>query len=900
MAREIPFEAKDLPLKSDVSVLGGIIGEVVREQCGEEFFERLERVRRAAIDRREGHESATDALDGALGDATAAIADDLVRAFSAWFQLVNLAEQVHRIRRRLAYEADESAPVPGSVHETLQRLRDAGVGPTQVMEALSRIRLEPVFTAHPTEAVRRTLLDKEKHIARKLVERIESSLTPTEERRHRAAIRLQVSAGWQTAEYASVRPSVAQEREHVLFYLGDVLYRVLPACYESLSRALRRVWPEHDWRELPLLIAFGSWVGGDMDGNPGVGADTVRDSLLSHRALVVARYLDELQDLAQQLSQSLSRVTVAAGVLKRLEEYRSRLPSATAAIALRHREMPYRCLALLIAARLRDTLADGPAAYAHPDELLADLDLIGDSLERHGGRHAGLHLVARMRWRVRTFGFHFAALDVRQHAGVHRAALATLLGDPDWAGRPAGERTQRLREVLAAQVAVVASTDDANLSRTLDVFRALDWARGRFGTQALGLFIVSMSEDADDVLSVLALAEAAGMQPPALDVAPLFETVDDLERAPLVMARLLADPHYRAHLSTRSNRQTVMLGYSDSNKDGGLASARWALQRAQSALSAIAREAGIALDYFHGRGGTVSRGGGKTERAIRAAPAGAFSGRLRLTEQGEVIRRKYGMRAIALRSIEQTFSALIARECEPPAAPIDPRWMQAMDAMAAASRKAYQALIFETPDFVDYFRAATPIDVIERMRIGSRPSSRAPGESTVAQLRAIPWVFAWSQSRHGLPGWYGIGHGLQAAIDAVGEDVMATMAHDWAFFENLLEDTEMVLVKSDLGIAARYSALAGPLHAQFFPQIAADFEKTVALILRLRGTRELLDRDPRLKMSLRLRNPYVDPLSLLQVKLLAEWRAQGRPDGDNLEALVSTVSGIARGLQNTG
>lgn len=898
MAREIPFEPKDLPLKADVSVLGAIVGEVVREQCGEHFFHRLERVRRAAIDRREGHESGTAALDAALGDADAVIAEDLVRSFSAWFQLVNLAEQVHRVRRRLTYEADESRPVPGSVHATLARLRDAGVSADQVAAALSRIRLEPVFTAHPTEAVRRTLLDKEKHIARKLVERIEAPSTPVEERRRRAAIRLQVTAGWQTAEFATARPSVAEEREHVLYYLGDVLYRVIPACHDSLSRALRRVWPERDWRDLPRLLSFGSWVGGDMDGNPAVGPDSVRDSLLAHRALVVARYLDEVHELAGQLSQSLSRVTVSAALLARLEDYRRRFPEAAAVIAPRHREMPYRCLLVLVGARLRETLADAPHAYRGPDELLADLELVADSLARHGGRHAGLHLVQRLRLRVRTFGFHFAMLDVRQHAAVHRAAVAALLDDPEWPQRAAAERTRRLREHLASPVA--AAVDDPTLARVLDVFRALGWARTRFGPDAAGLYIVSMSEDADDVLSVLALATAAGMRSPVLDVAPLFETVDDLERAPEVLRRLFADDHYRAHLAARGHRQTVMLGYSDSNKDGGLASARWALQRAQVALSAVASESGIELDYFHGRGGTVSRGGGKTERAIRAAPAGTFSGRLRLTEQGEVIRRKYGMRAIALRSIEQTFSALIGRECEPPAAALDPRWAQAMDALSAASRAAYQHLVFESSGFVEYFRAATPIDVIERMRIGSRPSARAPGEASVAQLRAIPWVFAWSQSRAGLPGWYGLSQGLQAGVDAVGEDVMAAMAREWPFFENLLEDAEMVLVKADLGIAERYSLLAGPLHQRFFPALAADFRRTADLIIRLRGTRELLDRDPRLKQSLRLRNPYVDPLSLLQVKLLGEWRTAGRPEDETFHALVSTVTGIARGLLNTG
>ncbi len=512
-----------------------------------------------------------------------------------------------------------------------------------------------------------------------------------------------------------------------------------------------------------------------------------------------------------------------------------------------------------------------------------------------------MHPLERLLTRVRTFGFHLAALDVRQHAEVHRGALADCHGGDHWSALDAAGRRAALHAAIAGKRPPPASPDPSTRA-VLDVFRALQASAQRYGRAALGLYIISMSESADDVLAVLSLARiACNGDTPTLDVAPLFETVGDLKAAPTILSELLADPVYRAHLATRGDRQVVMLGYSDSNKDGGIAASRFALQEAQATLMEIARSAGIDLCFFHGRGGTASRGGGRTERAVMASPRGTVNGHLRLTEQGEVIHRKYGIRAIALRNIEQAFSGLLQATLIPGEDDErQPGWRQIMGEIAEASREHYRGLVYAEPEFAAYFRAATPIDVIERMKIGSRPSLRKGDSFRIEQLRAIPWVFAWSQSRHGLPGWFGLGSGLEQACAKHGVERMAEMARDWPFFRLLLEDVEMVIAKSDEGIAALYSALAGALHACYWPRIDAEWQRTRELILTLKGDTEVLNYDRRLQRTIRLRNPYVDPISVLQVDLLARWRADGSQDAALFEALVATVNGIARGLQNTG
>jgi phosphoenolpyruvate carboxylase len=592
---------------------------------------------------------------------------------------------------------------------------------------------------------------------------------------------------------------------------------------------------------------------------------------------------------------------VSDAVRASVATYGAQFPKALAALPARYHDMPYRVLFRLIAARLEATRRDMPDGYAAAAELERDLEMVIASLRAHRGEHAGLFGVQRLLRRVETFGFHLATIDVRQHAQVHRAVLATLLKDPDWSARPGAERLARLRRMLD-QGEEPSGSPDAQALRTLEVFKAIADCRTRFGPDAVGPYIISMTQGADDVLAVLALARWAGAGHEAQDVAPLFETVTDLSAAPDVMRDLLAEPYYRAHLAKRGMHQMVMIGYSDSNKDAGIGASRWALHRAQAVLVQTIEASGVDLTFFHGRGGTVSRGGGKITSAILSAPPRSIRGRFRMTEQGEAINAKYGLRGIAMRTLEQTVSAVALATALPRAPDArEPAWTIMMEAIAQGSRAAYRALVYDDPQFVEYFRLATPIDVIQRMEMGSRPASRQTGEhSEIEQLRAIPWVFAWTQSRHLLPGWYGLGTALDRATEQFGAAAVGEIAREWPFLRTLIDDVEMVLATTDLAIAARYARLAGTVGERFFPLIRAEFDRTVASVLALKRETALLDSDPALQRSILLRNPYVDPMSLLQVDLLARWRAAGRPDNEVFRALLASVRGIAQGLQSTG
>ena len=906
LLRTFDFAPTDNLLREDVKQLGALVGEILAEQRGPGFLEAVERLRRAAIDRRESN-APVDELATALQGVDLAHAADLVRAFATYFQAVNLAERVHRIRRRRDHERAEHGAQPEGLLDTITRLADEGVEADTMAALLERLRIEPVFTAHPTEAVRRVLLEKERQIVSCLVADIDRGRTPAERRADRERMRLALTASWQTAETPAARQSVNDEFEHVGFYLAEVLYRVLPVFHEAMADALESAYGRAF--ELPPVLGFGTWVGGDMDGNPNVGADTIAASLAGQRGLVLSAYRRDLRALAELLSQSTVRVQVDDAVLATLDAYRDRLPSDAAALKPRHADMPYRNLLTLMEARLAATAREEPAGYPDAAAFLEDVRMIEASLLAHGGAHAGAFAVRRLRRRAECFGFHLASLDLRQDSAMHDAALAALLENPDWARRPVADRVAALHEVIAGDRPTPAVEPEAAAS-TLAVFRTVAELRPRLGARAFGPYIISMSRTAADALAVLALARIAhcvdGDSQVPLDVAPLFETVADLEAAPDTLRQLFADPVYRDHLAARGNRQVVMLGYSDSAKDGGIIASRWALQQTQLQLTRLAEESGVRIAFFHGRGGSISRGGGKTSRAVVAAPRGSVDGALRLTEQGEVIHRKYGIRAIALRNLEQATGAVLRATLRPrPADDREARWRDIAGELARDARAHYRALVHDHPDFPAYFRAATPIDVIERLRIGSRPSKRAGPQAGVESLRAIPWVFSWSQNRCGLTAWYGVGTALATARGRHGDAVLAEMARDWPFFATLVDDVEMVLAKSDPAIFERYSRLAsalpqGDLHARLHPLIAGEFDRTRDAILAIKGQAGLLENDARLRQSIRLRNPYVDPISLLQVDLLARWREGGREDEALFHALVATVNGIAAGVQNTG
>ncbi len=897
--------AIDAPLRDDVRRLGALLGDVLRAQGGSALFERVESARRAARARRTGDEGAETRLHALLRGLPPAEAAEVVRAFGAYFGLVNMAEQVHRVRRRRQAQLD-GRDLSGSFEDVFGRLRERGMDVEAVIELLGHTRIEPVFTAHPTEAIRRTLLTKDQRVGRALIEHLRvAPMTPAEEEACWRILRNEETIAWHTEEHLYVRPHVSDEVEHVLFYLAEVVYGVVADLYDSIGRAIERVWNLPERPVLPCpIVRFASWVGGDMDGNPNVGPETIRATLARHRELVLRHYLADVRNLIGRLSQSLSRVAVSAEVLDRVDAYRALLPQVWERIPVRYRDMPYRVLLWLVAGRLEATQAGETGAYASPGEFTGDLEAVEQSIREHGGTDAGAWWVRRLLWKAQTFGFHLASLDVRQDASVHRRAVGALLGVDGFETLSPARRTALLERALEGGTPPRKGDPDTEAERTLEVMRAIAQGRAQYGPRAFGPYIISMARGPDDALAVVALARWAGLCDDAgnvpLDVAPLFETVDDLAAAGDTMRTLWGHPLYRAHLDARGGHQVVMLGYSDSSKDAGLAASRWALYRAQEDLVSVARDAGVELTLFHGRGGTVSRGGGKTRSAILAQPPGAARHRLRVTEQGEIIHAKYGLPEIAHRTLELMLGAVaeVSAGAVEGAEP-EPDWRKALDTLAQASRRAYRALVHEDPDLVAYFRAATPIDVIERMQIGSRPVARRAGGG-IESLRAIPWVFAWTQSRHILPGWYGVGTGLEAAAAAHGTEVLEAMARGWRFFATLLADVEMVLAKADMAIAARYAALAGPVGERVFPRIREEYERTCTWVCKLQGTTALLERDPALRQAIRLRNPYVDPMSFVQIDLLRRWRETGRGNPALETALFTTVKGIARGLQNTG
>ena len=901
---DLEFTEQASALRADVDQLGTMIGELLREQGGDALFERVESARQLAIRRREGDEAVGSALHATLGGLDAATADDIARAFSTYFHLVNTAEKVHRIRRRRDYLRDEATPPPRGLERTLLRLKDAGFGIEELQTLLDELVIEPVFTGQPTEPTRRTILRKEQSIVSMLVAMLDQSLPPQERRAYEAKIRTEITTIWQTDENPSEAMTVADELEHILFFVTDVLYRVVPPVYENLREALLRAYGDDGKRiRIPMIVRFSSWVGGDMDGNPNINAKTIRQTLARQRSLILNLYFSECTKLSQQLSQTLSRTGVTDGVLERIAEYKDHFPDAMHAVPTRHREMPYRVYLRLVQARLQSTFDDSVFPYIDAAEFEADIRRIEVSLAKNRGMHAGYHPVRRFLRRIQTFGFHLLALDLRQNAALHRKVIGLGLGSDDWAARSVEERIAAISHALANREPPEQDSEVA-IRKTLAVFQSIAYCRRRYGEASMGPFIVSQCQGMDDILSVLLLAQWGEMSnrkgEVALDIAPMFESLHDLEHGNEMLRSLVDDPIYRAHLTRRGNRQIVMLGYSATNKDSGLASSRWALHQAQQMLVHDFDDSDIEVTLFHGRGGSISRGGSNWRSAVNSAPPGTVGGRLRVTEQGETINEKYGLRNIALRNLEQAIGT-VAWASRGPLRNTGVRtdWADAMQTLSHASRKAYRALVYETPMFLDYFRTATPIDVIEAMQVGTRPPPAGGGRG-IGAIRAIPWVFAWTQSRYVLPGWFGVGSGLAAATEKHGRGRLIEMAHEWPFFRIMLHDVETVLAKADLGIAAEYSALSGELHERFFSRIAAEYDLTREWVLTLAGHERLLDEDRVLRRAIRLRNPYLDPMNLLQIDLLKRWRAGKESDDDIRAALFETVNGISQGLQATG
>ena len=891
--QNIRFAEKDEALRHDVHELGIMVGKLLVEQGGEALFKSVESARKYAIGRREGDAKASDKLDKLLDKLSTAAARDVVRAFSTYFQVVNTAEQVHRIRRRRDYLKDSNRSQPRSMEETVTLLNEAGWSQESVAQLLQQLAIEPVFTGHSTETTRRTILRKEQNIVRRMVDMQNPALTPQEVNACFQSIRADITAIWQTEESPAEGATILDELEHTLFFVTDVIYRVIPPIYEELEDSLERAYGEKARPvKVPKLFRFSSWIGGDFSVGREFSARILREALNRQRSLVLDLYYNDCKGLAEKLSQSVSRVDVDAPVLERIEKYARQFPGARGSTPQRYRAMPYRLFLRLIMQRLQSTYDEGVFPYEEAEQFIDDLQLIAKSLQHRRGVNAGLFAVKRLIRRAETFGFHLLTVDLRFNANDLQEVAGHCLGESNWLEQTPEQRTQRLREVISANDSPsVEPNNDAK--RVLSIFSSIRFCRRKYG-DAVGIALIRHCRGVDDALAALLIARWAGLTSAdgsvPLDIAPCCETVEELELAPALLEGLLQDNIYQAHLEARGTSQTVSISTSEAGSEGGIAASRWNMKRTHDRLGKIFTNANIDYTLFHGKGAVSGRGG---------ISDGIACGHLRMTEHGEAVHERYGVRGIAFRTLEKAFSAVaIATADIDHAAGSVEQWEQIMASIAATSQRRFDDLIGTGTDFDEYFRLATPVDVIQKMRTSLRRSAGLEDEFFV---RNIPWSMAWAQSRHLLPSWFGIGAGLRAAADEYGEEELRNMLLHWPFFRRLVKDVEVGLAIADPGIAAHYSMLAGDvLHAKFFPQIHQEFDRSVDAILSLRQAKVLLEGSPTLRRSIRLRNPYVDPMSLLQVELLRRWREGDHGDPGLLTALAASVNGISRGLQTAG
>jgi len=950
-----------------VRSLGALLGGVLREQAGDALYDAVEALRRTAIARREadarGDSAAAAAhLQQALKRVSALdlpSAYRLARAFGFYFELINLAETNHRKRRRLAIQLDpNAAPQRGDLRGTLRRLREAGFDAAQACDLLRRICITPVFTAHPTEVARRSVMFKRRRIS-DLLEQLDRIPVPDAHLESlERDLTAEITALWQTDDVRSARPTVRDEMRMALDYYETSLFDTLPVLYSEVAAALAEEYPESAGEisnkgtasaapettankgalapegraattraisDLPQLVSFGSWIGGDRDGNPFVVADVTRDALAMAQNLLLNHYRRRLQNIFEQLGSSVQQVPVSAAVTAQLDLYLDRLRSAgQTTVEERFRYERLRLLIACIMMRLGATPQSGlplpsePALtpYTRAADLLHDLTLLRASLaENHGHRLAQM-LIDPLLIEVRTYGLHLQTLDIRQHARFHTAAIAEILGT---SSREAGSQTLHLPPALTPQTTEV-----------LNTFRAIAELKQAYAPESIQQYVISGATSATDILDVLWLARLGGVKvegdpalgDPGLQPVPLFEYIEDLQNASSVMRQLWTSEAYKPLLESWNYRQEVMLGYSDSNKDGGMISSTWEIYKAHRALHQVARECGVHLRLFHGRGGTVGRGGGPTHRAIFAQPIDSFTGELRLTEQGEVLNWKYSDVVLAERNLELMIAASLDAITRPDAkiqhaqssagnphltGEILPEWEAALDELSATSRAFYRKHIIDNPDTFTYFEQSTPVAELEHARLGSRPAKRF-GKKSMGDLRAIPWVFGWMQSRQLVPAYFGVGHALDRFIkeNPANLALLQSMTRSFPLFLDIVRNVEMALAKADFGIARLYASLVEDtaLRDRVFATLEAEFNLTLRMILAITGQKALLETNPVLERSIRLRNPYVDPMSLIQVELIRRKREAikaGRPEDPELNRAISaTINGISAGLRNTG
>jgi phosphoenolpyruvate carboxylase len=921
---------KDAPLKEDIRLLGRLLGDVLRDQEGEAVFDVVETIRQTAVRfRRDADPRAGEELTTMLHQLTRDQSVSVVRAFSYFSHLANIAEDQHHVRRRRAHLIAGSGPQQGSVGYALARLKGAGVGQQQVEGFLRDALIAPVLTAHPTEVQRKSILDAEHDIAHLLAER-DLPLTPKERVRNLQLLHARIATLWQTRMLRYTRLTVADEIENALSYYRITFLRELPALYDDVQAEIgaqyRSRAPDLD---NTAYLQMGSWIGGDRDGNPNVNADTMRRALVRQSTTIFDFYLDEVHALGAELSASTLLVDASPALLA--------LADASPDHSEHRSDEPYRRALIGIYARLAATARElgatnilrkevGQAArYCDAREFRADLKVIGDSLKANHGAVLVLPRLAGLARAARIFGFHLATLDMRQSSDVHERVLAELFEragvQADYAGLPEQEKRKLLLSELDAPRPLFSpyETYSEETNKELEIFRAARDIRRRYGQRAIRNYIISHTETVSDLLEVMLLQKETGLLRPGgqdseVMVIPLFETIPDLRRAGAIMAEWMALPVVARVVEHQGRLQEVMLGYSDSNKDGGFLTSNWELYQAELKLVQVFDEARVKLRLFHGRGGTVGRGGGPSYQAILAQPPGTVNGQIRLTEQGEIIASKFSNAEIGRRNLELLLAAtleagLMPHPDEPEHAARLASFEAAMAELSGRAYRAYRDLVYETPGFNEYFFAATPIAEIAELNIGSRPASRKASRR-IEDLRAIPWGFSWGQCRLLLPGWYGFGSAVSGWLDE-GErerklETLRAMHREWPFFATLLSNMDMVLAKTDLPIASRYAGLVADvaLRERIFKRIAGEHAATIRCLQEITGTSERLAGNPLLARSIQNRFAYLDPLNHLQVELIQRHRALSR-EPDRIDPRVHrgihlTINGVAAGLRNTG
>lgn len=907
-------------LRDDVKKLGNILGEILVHDGGIELLEKVEAIREKTKNLRKNYnEELYESLKEEISSLKPPVRQQVIRAFSIYFHLVNIAEQNHRIRRQRQYQLQGKDSVqPLSIESAVASLKENHFSKDVIQEVLNHLSIELIITAHPTEATKRSVLEIQKRISMLLQQMDNPMLIEKQRKELDESLFNEVTALWQTDELRHRKPTVLDEVKNGLYYFDHTLFEVLPGIHQELENQLQGYYPEHSWK-VPNFLFFGSWIGGDRDGNPNVTPEITWETLKLQRRLVLKKYKKALTDLMKRFSQTTTRVSISDELIQSVKEDEKLYLEQGEAWPIEV-EIYRRKFAVMLK-RLRN-VGETEHGYRSAEELLNDLVVIKESAEKHQPAGNQLKTIRKLIRQVELFGFHLATLDIRNHSGEHETAITEILKavniSQNYAALSEQEKVAILKRVLQEPRPLLLLAEDYSkeTQSVLNVFQMIKRAHSEFGRRSIEVYLVSMTQSASDLLEVLVLAKEAGLYrlhadgkvESHLHVAPLLETVDDLIAGPGIMKTLFELDVYRNHIAERGNHQEIMLGYSDGSKDGGTLTANWKLFKAQKEIHDMAKEFNIRLKFFHGRGGSLGRGGGPLNRSILSQPVETLGDGVKITEQGEVLSSRYLLEDIAYRNLEQAASALLEASANASKNLLtgfvrENSWEEAMEDISKHALTKYQSLVFGDPDFLTYFKQATPLRELGALNIGSRPMSRK-GSERFEDLRAIPWVFAWTQSRQMIPAWYAAGSGLQSFANKSDENLqlLKRMYSKWPFFESTINNLQMALLKADLQTAKEYINLVEDqtIAKRIFEDISDEYNRTKEILLRITGNQELLDHTPNIQESIHKRNPYVDPLNFLQVNLIQDMRKTDENSEERLTEVLLTISGVAAGLVNTG